>query len=435
MIDSELLSGTLFFIVLATIGIVAIVLTRQDREATGFEVSSFVIAFVLRFSMALWIYEFGLVEFLGDEDASGWVRSVGLKQDWDRFQLGPIGLASVLVEPLLAGNDGYMYMLALVFYGWNISPEFRLVAAVFNCFLGAATVVVVHRVAALLFSRDVARTTTWFMIVFPSFVIWSAQTIKEPIILLLEAVAVYAVVAMRIAGFSVGHLAALVGSIVVVAAFRVYASYILAGVALLSFVLPSIRNVARTIPLIGVAAAVVVAIAIFGLPEAHETAITGRLQVAYIDRFRSWAATATGSGTDFALDLRSPWQMPIAVVLGFAHLLFAPFPWQWAGGSGRLLAVIPELLVWWWMFFYALIPGLRHALRTRFFDVQPLLFFIIGFGVLYGMFSGNAGLAYRQRTQLLPWLFIFAAVGFEQRRLTRAARREAMLAANVASAR
>jgi hypothetical protein len=104
---------------------------------------------------------------------------------------------------------------------------------------------------------------------------------------------------------------------------------------------------------------------------------------------------------------------------GAAHLLLAPFPWHLGGGSLRMLLTMPELAVWYFLFFWGVLPGLWYAVRNRFNDIQPLLVLICGLGLLYSLMFGNIGLVYRQRAQLLPWLFIFAAVGLEQRTLRR----------------
>jgi hypothetical protein len=70
------------------------------------------------------------------------------------------------------------------------------------------------------------------------------------------------------------------------------------------------------------------------------------------------------------------------------------------------------------------LPGLWHAIKNRFNEIQPVLFFICGLGMLYSLMFGNIGLIYRQRAQLIPWLLIFAMVGLEQHFLRRLARRE-----------
>ena len=94
-----------------------------------------------------------------------------------------------------------------------------------------------------------------------------------------------------------------------------------------------------------------------------------------------------------------------------------------------MVLTTPELIVWWWVFFVGVLPGIWHAIRNRFNEIQPLLFFLLGLGVLYSLMFGNVGLAYRQRAQLLPWLLIFAMVGLEQRNLRRIAKRKPATAA------
>jgi hypothetical protein len=70
-----------------------------------------------------------------------------------------------------------------------------------------------------------------------------------------------------------------------------------------------------------------------------------------------------------------------------------------------------------------LIPGLRHVCKTRLADALPMLFFMLGLGLLYSMMFGNVGLIFRQRAQLLPWLLIIAVVGLERRAMRKLLRR------------
>src|SRR4029453_11408550 len=81
----------------------------------------------------------------------------------------------------------------------------------------------------------------------------------------------------------------------------------------------------------------------------------------------------------------------------------------------RMLLTTPELVVWWWLVLVGLIPGLWHVCKTRLADAQPMLFFVLGLGLLYSMMFGNVGLIFRQRAQLLPWLLIIAVAGIERR--------------------
>src|SRR5262249_20005849 len=124
-------------------------------------------------------------------------------------------------------------------------------------------------------------------------------------------------------------------------------------------------------------------------------------------------------------DLNSTSGLALSLLIGGAHMLLAPFPWQLGGGSLRMLLTAPELLVWWWLVFVGLIPGLWYVCKTRFSEVQPMLFFVGGLGLLYSMMFGNVGLISRKRAKLLPYLLIIAVVGLEQRALQKLLKRRA----------
>ena len=117
---------------------------------------------------------FGLVRVLGDEDGSGWYGGVLLMQNWTQRKIGLVDLPVALAEAFQQQHRGYFYLLGGLFYITD-APA-RLPAAVLNCFFGALTVVFVYRVAHSLFSNWVAENVGWLCCIFPSLIIWSAQT-------------------------------------------------------------------------------------------------------------------------------------------------------------------------------------------------------------------------------------------------------------------
>jgi hypothetical protein len=76
-----------------------------------------------------------------------------------------------------------------------------------------------------------------------------------------------------------------------------------------------------------------------------------------------------------------------------------------------------------------------YAIKNRFGELQPYLFFIAGLGLLYSMMFGNVGLIVRQRAQLLPMLLVFAFVGLEQKKLQKLLKRNSSAAAPVMAPR
>jgi hypothetical protein len=116
------------------------------------------------------------------------------------------------------------------------------------------------------------------------------------------------------------------------------------------------------------------------------------------------------------------------------YLLFAPFPWQLA--SLRQSITLPEMIVWWGSF-PLLVMGLWFTLRYRMRPALPILIFTTMLTLAYSVFQGNVGTAYRQRSQILVFYFIFVAVGavLVKERQEDRRRQEAQAKAEVLAAR
>ena len=56
--------------------------------------------------------------------------------------------------------------------------------------------------------------------------------------------------------------------------------------------------------------------------------------------------------------------------------------------------------------------GALASIKYRFATTSPVLIFTVMLSLAYSIFQGNVGNAYRQRSQLLVFYFIFVAVGY-----------------------
>jgi hypothetical protein len=408
------------FILLAIFGSMSLFFTWTHRDTVQSQVALFLAAFATRFAFSIWVYQFGLVNILHDEDSSGWAMGIPLQQLWTLQRLSLLDLPYTLIGAFHGEHLGYRYMLGALFYVAN-SPT-RMVAAVLNCFFGALTVVFAYRIARTLFSEWVAIRVGWWTCLLPSLIVWSAQTVKEPVVIFLETLALYGCVNLKRHGFSARYAVLCAATTILVIPFRFYVAYITAGAILIPLLLP---HVTRRKMSIGSALIVVLVLVpllwLSGVLIRHESQFD-RFDARFISTYRRGLAAGAGSGVETTYDIRTNQGMAMATLTGGAYLLLAPFPWD-LGGTPRKMLTTPELFVWWWLVVVALIPGLWYVIRKRFSDVQPLLFFVLGLGLLYSVTFGNVGLAYRQRAQLLPWLVIIAMVGMERRELQKGSRR------------
>jgi hypothetical protein len=421
--NNDLLGGLVFLLVFAGLGSFLLTLTRKHCQTRREQIALFLCALGVRFAASIVVYEMGLVKVLGDEDSSGWITGLALSEKWDRQRLDLLSLPEIWAEAYGKQHLGFQYLAGLFFFFTGTSA--RMPLAAMNCFFGALTVILVYRTAIVLFSRWTAVRAGWVVCFFPSLIIWSAQTLKEPIVIFLEALALYACVNLKLSGFSVKYVLLCAAAIVLLPPFRFYAAYLAGAVTIMTLAIPQIgarigkgkSSFKTALAAMAIAALVAPLAVTSGYLARNEAAFERYAQVKEIAMFRDNVATGYGSGVKSGYDLSSPTGLAAAIVVGGAHLLLAPFPWQLGGGSIRMLSTSPELAVWWWLVLFGLIPGLWHVCKTRLDDVQPMLYFILGLGLLYSMMFGNVGLIYRQRAQLLPWLLIIAVVGLERRAL------------------
>ncbi len=74
-----------------------------------------------------------------------------------------------------------------------------------------------------------------------------------------------------------------------------------------------------------------------------------------------------------------------------------------------------------------LIVGIFAAVRYRLAQVMPILVFTTALTLAYGAFLGNVGAAYRQRTQVMMFYFLFISDGIERSRERRRLRESAFV--------
>src|SRR5215813_9257596 len=115
-----------------------------------------------------------------------------------------------------------------------------------------------------------------------------------------------------------------------------------------------------------------------------------------------------GSGFGKDVDISTTEGALTVIPLGTVYLLLAPFPWQFQ--TLRQSITLPEMIVWWFSF-PLLVLGMWYSIKHRLRQVSPIVIFTTMLTLVYSVFQGNVGTAYRQRSQLLVFYFIFVAVG------------------------
>ena len=413
--------GILSFIVLGVVGTVVVRSTQSYRGTLPDQVKLFWCAYAIRFALSVVLYTTSLQDsILGESDHIGWFRGMLFVQEVDDSPDGPLALPRLVIANSFGGtNAGYGVILGFYFYFTRLGCQLAAATVVGCC--GALTAVFAYRLARLNFSDWVAWRAGWWVCLFPGMIIWSAQTSKEGVVILLEVLALYSCLQLRLNRTSVRHILLCGASVFMLLSLRFYAAYLCIGVILVSLLLPQIRR-GRSSMVSAAAASVVLLVPLYlmsGSLTLHTEAYDKVANVAYLGQFRDAVSTGQGSGSGVKTDhdLGTSAGLGLATAEGVVYLLLAPFPWQLlSGGSLRMLLTAPEMILWWYLVIAGVIPGLLHAARHRLGDLLPVILFVAGLGLVYSLMFGNVGLIYRQRSQLLPYLFAFAAYGIERRR-------------------
>jgi 4-amino-4-deoxy-L-arabinose transferase-like glycosyltransferase len=398
------------------VGILTLVVTRRIRHAyppdeANFLRQVYVWTLALRGALAIFLNQYagGDVAFA---DAF-WGDSA--TYDYRGHVLALYWAGEVWSDPTFTSSVsgwGFYYFVAFFYYFFGRN---QLLVQLVNASLGAMTMLVIYAIARQIFDRRVARWAALCMAFFPQMIFWSSALYKDTAVMFCIALSMYFVINLGyrfsfkyVVGFTLAALALL--------SLRFYVFYMVAFAAMGSFLFSQRRgllgNVLSQLVLVGVFALA------FSFATSRETVERQteffdlrRVQVSRSDQGSLGRSTMADAG-----DVSTTAGAVAALPRGLLYLLFAPFPWAISGV--RQLLTLPETLVW-----YALMPafarGLIFTVRNRFRETLPILVFAGMLTGAYAIFQGNVGTAYRQRTQISMFFFIFMGVGLVQKREAR----------------
>lgn len=406
---TELLDGLLALLVAGVLNLAVLYSIRSWAQPSErlFLVRLFAGTVLVRYALAVLLNVFATdiafaSAFWGDSgsyDAGGYQ----LSRKWSGEPI-----TSAYLSTAVSGY-GWVHFVAAVYYVFGRN---QLLVQLLNGLMGGLTVLVIYSMAARLFGSLAARWAGLFMAFFPQMVFWSTGMYKDPAILLSIAVCMYSVLRLR-ERFSVAMIGLFVAALVALVTLRFYVAYFVLFATIATFGFAQRRSATRMVVTYGLLLGLLVGVLNLAVKretlEQQATYITlERLQVTREDQ-----ATWGRSGFGQELDVSTPVGALTALPIGLIYLLFAPFPWAISGLRQAL--VVPETLVW-----YALMPafvrGLTLALRQQFRVILPIVVFAVSLTMAYALMQGNVGTAYRQRTQVTMFFFVFMAVGIVEKR-------------------
>lgn len=423
LIPNEGQPALIFCIALTLVASFLIYTIKEDRR---FLLQLFIMGLLLRVLVGGLIYRFELQNFFGGDaftyDAYGYL----LSHSW---QYGSV----FADEWFSAGGGGGWGMLYVVAAIYTVVGRNMLAVQFFNAVAGAATTPIIFLCTQQIFHNiKVSRTAAYLVALFPSLILWTSQGLKDGPIIFLLALSMLATLKLG-EKLSLKYFLFLLVALFGILTMRFYIFYMLVAAIGGTFVVGtkafSAQSLVRQfIIVVGMG----LALSFLGVSQTASTQFDNYANLEAIQQSRSVQSRLATSGYANETDVTTTSGALSAIPIGVIYLLFAPFPWQLL--NLRQSITLPEMIVWWGSF-PLLILGLWFTIKYRLRQVLPILIFTAMLTLTYALVQGNIGTAYRQRSQLLIFYFIFVAVGLgllkevrEAQRLHAAAAKQAILA-------
>lgn len=394
-------------VVTAIFSLFVVAAIRYLIDEPDFAVKIFLVGLALRLCFGLLLEIFDARVFFGGDaltyDYNGW----RIAQIWSGTAPQMSEYEEFRILSMTGAGWGMNYFVAVLYYVFGRSillPQF--VCAV----IGAASAPAIYECAKRIFNnRSVAINAAILVAVMPAMIVWSGQLLKDGLVIFFLVIALTAILNLQ-EKFSLGSVAVLVVSLTCILSLRFYIFPMVAVAAIGSLIVGVSGSPGKLIARLGGLILVGVFLTYFGVlriasTDIEKTANLERIQISRMDLARS-----AESGFEANNDVSTPEGALATVPIGLTYLFLAPFPW--AAANLRQAITIPETLLW-----YATLPfivfGIIYTVRKRLSKALPILIFTLLLTFAYSIFQGNVGTAYRQRTQIQVFLFMFAAVGIE----------------------
>jgi len=379
-----------------------VVLARTPEQRT-FLLRLFILALLIRIVLSVVINVGHMEEFFGGDANTYDTFGQSLVEAWHGNAYHQARYEGFIASG--ASAWGMIYMVAGVY---EIVGPNMLAIQLINAAIGAATAIVVYHATQTLFNNTRASKLAAVLVAFfPSMVLWSSQGLKDPLIIMALALSILATLRLM-EKITAGYVVILIGCLMALFSLRFYIFYMMCAAVGGSFVLGmkslSAQGFLQRFLAVGV---IGLSFTWFGVLQSAGTQLERYANLQSVQNSREDQASA-GSGFMKDVDVGTTEGALTVIPVGLLYLMFAPFPWQFT--TLRQVITLPEMIVW-WLAFPLLVLGLWYSLRHRLRQVSPIVIFTSMLTLAYSLFQGNVGTAYRQRSQLLVFYFIFVAVG------------------------
>jgi hypothetical protein len=373
---------------------------NKNSKDDTFQVNIFLIAFSLRLLVGFLFYGWDLGKLFGDEDAAGYYGGWIAANNW--YQNGFEGFFNDIYQVFFVNqNIGQMIIWGIpMFFAGGAS---RLIASCINSYAGALLVIVVYKISKKVFDSKTARVTAILITFWTSFLLFSASTSKEMLVILFEWTLLYLAI-RNPKGLSFNDMLTSIPVFLALYVTRFYALYMIVAAYLFRIIISNRKTFWRNAVLgFFILGSVLVLLNASGVIKRDFDRLDRQNQI--IGNWRTNVAGSTGSGVNVYKDFD---ESSIAIPVATIYFFLAPFPWEFmSGGLRSSFAVLENFILI--VIFIVGFGGVRQLFKEKLFEMSPILVFCIMYSGFHIWGLSNVGLAWRHRQTIMPLFFILTA--------------------------
>ena len=223
--------GAVGLMAVAILSAIVLTIFRRFTEEKEFVTTVFLVALVFRMGFGLLVHIFEWRDFFGGDALAYDINGSNLVEIWLGHKLNN-DLIAFQNDPATGTGWGMNYLTGFIYLilGKNI-----FAAQSFCALVGAATAPMVFFCSRKIFNnQNVARFSAIAIAVFPSFIIWSGQLLKDGLIIFLLVVAMTMVLQLQ-SKISYSAVAILIASMFGILSLRFYIFYMVVVAVVGSF--------------------------------------------------------------------------------------------------------------------------------------------------------------------------------------------------------
>lgn len=315
------------------------------------------------------------------------------------------GSAGELV--LSVGKEGFYYSLGALYAAFG---NHIVAGLVMNAAFAAALVPVMTDATRRLCGVRCTRIVPLVVTLFPSFLIWPAQLLREAGVLLLLALTLNAATRL-VERIQISWIMTFVVGAALLMTFRASVGLVAVGGLVVALGLAA-RSLVVGVG-IQLSALILLSVMVLGVGIGYAGfAVTAGADLQDVDAFRSAVSAKAESGIAPEARLATPADAARFLPSAIARFLLGPFPWEIRSPqqAAGLVDVIP-----WWVLIPSLVSGVVGGWRLLGRKLALLVLPAGGVLILLALAAGNYGLLLRERTQFVLLLVPLIALGAMRR--------------------